>query len=134
MEIALTSPMVGPTSSEAAPLAGLKILVVEDEAIISFLIEDMLLSLGCASVMHAGSVKQAMIALAEETPDAAVLDVNLAGEPGYAIAEKLEEAGVPFVFATGYGEGGLPAHWREKPVIQKPFTLEGLEATLRSAF
>ena len=134
MEIALPSAMNTPSSSEAAPLAGRKVLVVEDEAIISFLIEDMLLSLGCASVTHAGSVKQAMIALAAETPDAAVLDVNLAGEPGYAIAEKLEQAGIPFVFATGYGEGGLPARWRDKPVIQKPFTLEGLEAALRSAF
>ena len=134
MEIAPTPAMNTPPRTEAEPLAGLKILVVEDEAIISFLIEDMLLSLGCASVMHAGAVKQALIALAEQTPDAAVLDVNLAGEPGYAIAEKLEEGGVPFVFATGYGEGGLPARWREKPVIQKPFTLESLEAALRSAF
>src|SRR4029079_11014476 len=134
MEFALSSAMNTATSSAAQPLAGLKVLVVEDEAIISFLIEDMLLSLGCASVMHACAVKQAMIALAEKTPDAAVLDVNLAGEPGYAIAEKLEEGGVPFVFATGYGEAGLPARWRERPVIQKPFTLETLEAALRSAF
>src|SRR5690242_1498484 len=109
MEFALSSAMNTPTSSEAEPLAGLKILVVEDEAIISFLIEDMLLSLGCASVMHAGAVKQALSVLAQEMPDAAVLDVNLAGEPGYAIAERLEENGVPFVFATGYGESGLPA-------------------------
>jgi CheY-like chemotaxis protein len=109
-------------------------MVVEDEAIISFLIEDMLLTLGCASVVHAGAVKQALSVLADQTPDAAVLDVNLAGESGYAVAEKLEEEGVPFVFATGYGEVGLPARWRQRPVVQKPFTLETLESALRSAF
>jgi len=119
---------------ESGPLAGLNVMVVEDEAIISFLIEDMLLTLGCASVVHAAAVKQALSVLAENTPDAAVLDVNLAGEPGYAVAEKLEESGVPFVFATGYGESGLPQRWRERPVVQKPFTLETLESALRSAF
>jgi CheY-like chemotaxis protein len=119
---------------ESEPLAGLNVMVVEDEAIISFLIEDMLLTLGCASVVHAAAVKQALSVLAEQTPDVAVLDVNLAGEPGYAVAEKLEETGVPFVFATGYGESGLPPRWREKPVVQKPFTLETLESALRSAF
>ena len=119
---------------ESGPLAGLNVMVVEDEAIISFLIEDMLLTLGCASVVHAAAVKQALSVLAQNTPDAAVLDVNLAGEPGYAVAEKLEESGVPFVFATGYGESGLPQRWRERPVVQKPFTLETLESALRSAF
>lgn len=119
------------TGSE--PLAGLNVMVVEDEAIISFLIEDMLLTLGCASVVHAAAVKQALKVLAEQTPDAAVLDVNLAGEQGYAVAEKLEKDGVPFVFATGYGETGLPPRWRARPVIQKPFTLETLESALRSA-
>ena len=120
--------------SESEPLAGLNVMVVEDEAIISFLIEDMLLTLGCASVIHAAAVKQALSVLAEQTPDAAVLDVNLAGEPAYAIAEKLEKEGVPFVFATGYGQTGLPPRWRERPVIQKPFTMESLESALRTAF
>lgn len=120
-------------ATESEPLAGLKVMVVEDEAIISFLIEDMLLTLGCASVIHAAAVKQALNVLAEQTPDAAVLDVNLAGEAGYAVAEKLEKDGVPFVFATGYGEIGLPARWRERPVVQKPFTLETLGTALRAA-
>jgi len=133
MEMPLPMTMSMP-ETKSEPLAGLKVLVVEDEAIISFLIEDMLLSLGCASVAHAGTVKQAVNLLSEQTPDAAVLDVNLAGEPGYAVAEKLEEDGIPFVFATGYGGAGLPARWRERPVIQKPFTLESLEAALRTAF
>jgi CheY-like chemotaxis protein len=120
--------------TQSEPLAGLNVLVVEDEALISFLIEDMLLSLGCASVAHAGTVKQAINVLSEQMPDAAVLDLNLAGESGYAVAEKLEEGGIPFVFATGYGETGLPARWRERPVIQKPFTLESLGSALRTAF
>jgi CheY-like chemotaxis protein len=116
------------------PLGGLKVLVVEDEAIVSFLIEEMLLTLGCDAVWHAGGVPQAMALLNERRPDAAVLDLNLSGESAEPIAESLEAQGIPFVFATGYGVAGLPKRWAEKPVIQKPFTLESLEAALRSAF
>jgi CheY-like chemotaxis protein len=119
--------------THAHQLDGLKILVVEDESIISFLIEDMLLALGCGSVWHAGAVAQAIALLNERRPDAAVLDLNLSGEPAYPIAENLEARGIPFVFATGYGAAGVAKRWTGKPVVQKPFTLESLETALRSA-
>jgi len=117
-----------------SPLGALTFLVVEDESIISILIEDMLLALGCPSVWHACSVGQAMALLAERRPDAALLDVNLSGEAAYPIAENLEAQRIPFVFATGYGASGIPERWAEKPVIQKPFTLDSLERVLLGAF
>jgi hypothetical protein len=61
--------------------------------------------------------------------DAALLDVNVAGRQVFPVAEALTERGVPFVFSTGYGEGGLPDEWRGSPTIQKPFT----EAAVRDA-
>ena len=113
-------------------LSGLSILVVEDEAIIALMIEDMLSPLGCTSVLHASAVAPALVLLAEEKPDAALLDVNLGGEPAYAIAERLEALQIPFIFASGYGSVGLPPRWSQRPVIQKPFTPEMLAAKLLS--
>jgi len=113
-------------------LSGLSILVVEDEAIIALMIEDMLSLLGCTSVLHASAVAPALVLLAEEKPNAALLDVNLGGEPAYAIAERLEALQIPFIFASGYGSVGLPPRWSQRPVIQKPFTPEMLAAKLLS--
>jgi len=114
-------------------LTGLKVLVVEDETMLFFLAEDMLTELGCAEVRHASRVKDALALLAQERPDVAVLDVNLAGEQAYPIAEKLAAMNVPFVFATGYGSEGIPPHWTSRPVVQKPFTLDMLGRTIGAA-
>jgi DNA-binding response OmpR family regulator len=111
-------------------LDGLAVLVVEDESIISFLLEDMLVTLGCADIFHAASVTTALSRIDDEPPDIAVLDVNLAGEPVFPVAEALDGLRVPFLFATGYGASGLPVKWAAHPVVQKPFTIEGLQAAL----
>lgn len=111
-------------------LEGSKILVVEDESIISLLIEDMLVELGCAAVWHASGVGEALALLDDHRPDAAVLDINLAGEPAYPVAERMERRRIPFIFATGYGQQGLAPAWAGRPVIQKPFKLATLAAAL----
>lgn len=121
----------GPPSE--GPLAGLRILVVEDETMLFFLAEDMLTELGCAVVLHASRVKDALALLTRERPDVAMLDVNLAGEQAYPIAEQLASVNVPFVFATGYGSEGIPAHWASRPVVQKPFTLDMLARAITAA-
>jgi CheY-like chemotaxis protein len=125
--------MPAAAGSPQAPLGGLNALVVEDEAIISFLIEDMLRDLGCVEVWHAGSIRDAFARLDTHRPDVALLDVNLGGEPVFPVAERLDDAGIPFVFATGYGQRGLPPAWAPKPVIQKPFDLDVLGEKLRLA-
>ena len=98
-----------------------------------FLAEDMLTELGCAGVMHASRVKDALALLASERPDVAMLDVNLAGEQAYPIAERLVAINVPFVFATGYGSEGIPPNWASRPVVQKPFTLDMLGRAICAA-
>jgi CheY-like chemotaxis protein len=104
-----------------APLTGFSVLIVEDESIISFLIEDMLAELGAAGVRHAAGVAEALRLIEAQRPDAAVLDLNLGGEPIHAVAERLAALNVPFVFATGYGRQGIPPQWAGRPVLQKPF-------------
>jgi DNA-binding response OmpR family regulator len=116
----------------AALLEGMKLLVLEDEALVSFLAEDMLKDLGCAVVWHASSVNQALDLLDQRRPDAAVLDVNLAGGAAYPVAARLVAMTVPFLFATGYGR--VLDQWAAHPVIAKPFKLTELEAALIRAF
>jgi CheY-like chemotaxis protein len=119
--------------SKQTLLCGLTVLLVEDETLISFLIEDMLRQLGCSDVWHVSAVGQALSILRQRRPDVAVLDVNLGGEPVYPVVERLAAAEIPFVFATGYGRTGLPQQWNGRPVVQKPFALEALAAALGSA-
>jgi CheY-like chemotaxis protein len=116
-----------------AAFAKLRVLVVEDEFLIALMIEDMLTELGCAQVWQAGSVSDALAMLRVRQPDAAVLDVNLAGEPAYPVAEQLEARKIPFIFTTGYGQQGMPEPWAQRPIIQKPFAIEDLRATLETA-
>ena len=121
------------TAGSGAALHGLSVLVVEDETIVSLLVESMLMDLGCKDVWYASSVEAALAILAERTPDAAVLDVNLDGETAYPIARQLDVAEVPFVFATGYGASGISDEWAGRPVIQKPFQSDTLASALTSA-
>ena len=114
-------------------LDGMTVLLVEDEAIIALMVEDMLQELGAASVHRAGKVEPALRLLAERRPDVAVLDVNLGGEYAFPVAERLQATGVPFVFATGYGRKGIPDALSAQRVIQKPFPLGTLEQALYGA-
>ena len=107
--------------SEPADLKGLRVLVVEDEMMVSMLIEDMLADLGCTVVGPASRLDEAIALVKDSTIDCAVLDVNLGGQPIFPVADLLREQGAPFAFATGYGDAGLRDADRGTPVLQKPF-------------
>ena len=110
--------------------AGRRVLVVEDESLVAMLLETILEDMGCVPVGPAATVEEGLQMASEGDPvDAALLDVNVAGKQVFPIAEALKARGVPFVFSTGYGEGGLPDQWRGQPTLQKPFT----EAAVRDA-
>jgi DNA-binding response OmpR family regulator len=98
-----------------------RILVVEDEALVAMLVEDALLDAGFTVVGPARTVAQALEMLKADPPDAAVLDLNLAGENSLSVAEALSARGIPFLVATGYGVAGLPQHLRHIPVLPKPY-------------
>src|SRR5579871_6117332 len=105
-------------SAQAARLKGLRVLVAEDEAMVSILLEDILGDFGCQIVGPAFSLDQAVeIAQSEPTIGLAILDVNLRGAPIYPVAELLAARRVPFVFATGYGPEGLDERWRGHPSL-----------------
>ena len=104
----------------------LRILIVEDEMTIALLMEDMVLDLGHQAAGLAMRLPQALELAETADLDLAILDVNLDGRMSFPVAEVLMRRGVPFLFATGYGSGGIEAPYRDKVVIQKPFSLEDL--------
>src|SRR3954447_2946802 len=111
----------GLTMSAPASLQGLRVLVVEDEMMVSMLIEDMLSDLGCTVVGPASRLDEAIELAKTDALDCAVLDVNLGGQPIFPLADLLREKGRPFAFATGYGDAGLRDVDRGSPGLRKPF-------------
>jgi DNA-binding response OmpR family regulator len=114
----------------AMSLIGRRILVVEDEALIAMLVEDALLDAGAEVLGPAATVEEALSLFETGGPEAAVLDINLAGQVSTPVADLLAERGIPFVVATGYGAAGLPDRHRNAPVLAKPYDPRELVETL----
>jgi CheY-like chemotaxis protein len=117
----------------ASELAGQRVLLVEDEALVSMLLQDTLEEFGCAVVAEASRFDDALEKARSASFDIAILDVNLDGRHTFPIAEALAARGSPFVFATGYGASRLPDGLKDVPVLQKPFQQHDLERALLSA-
>jgi CheY-like chemotaxis protein len=110
-----------------------RILVVEDELMIRMLLEDMLGELGYTVAAEAARIEEALDAAKNADFDIAILDVDLNGQPISPVADALVARGMPFVFATGYGERGLPEPYRDRPTLKKPFQMDGLKQMLQIA-
>jgi CheY-like chemotaxis protein len=120
--------------ADTSSLVGRRVLVVEDEMMIAMLVEDMLAELGCSVVGPAHALDAALeLARTELGLDVAVLDVNLGGQPVFAVADALREKGVPAIFSTGYGDAGLREIDRGSQVLQKPFRAGDLAKALNAA-
>jgi DNA-binding response OmpR family regulator len=115
----------------ARSLAGLRVMVVEDESLIGMLAEDLLEQLGCRMVGLVSSLGKALEMAKSPDIDFALLDVDIGGEPVYPVALALQARNVPFVFMSGYG--GLDGPWRGSPIIQKPFDLVQLRTEIERA-
>ena len=107
-----------------------RVLIVEDELMIRMLLEDMLSELGYAVAATATRLDEALDAAGSAGFDIAILDVNLEGQASSPVADALVARGLPFCFITGYGRHGLPEHYRNRPMLKKPFQLESLRDML----
>ena len=118
------------------PLSSRRILIVEDESLVAMLLETILEDMGCVTVGPISNIEDALALLSGDEAgalDGALLDVNVAGREVFPVADVLKARGVPFVFSTGYGQGGLPDEWRNQATIQKPFTEAAVEQALMTA-
>ena len=109
------------------------VLLLEDNMIIAMATEDVLLSFGASRVNTAAGVRHALRLLTDDPPVVGVLDINLGNETSVAVADRLRELGIPFVFATGYGEAAaVPERFADVPVLKKPYGSDQVVQVLAS--
>jgi DNA-binding response OmpR family regulator len=106
--------------------AAIRVLLVEDEPLIALDAEDLLRGMGVADVACSRSLAEGMSALDTETFHVALLDVRLGAESCLPLAERLAAANVPFGFMTGLRDDGIPAAFKDRPIVTKPFTRQQL--------
>lgn len=107
---------------DAEPARRRSVLVVEDEFVLANEIADALRERDCEVIGPAPNVEKAFAALADrpDRPDAAILDIRLHSEDSYSLADTLMNLGVPFIFATGFGQNDIPSRFASVPVVEKP--------------
>ncbi len=100
---------------------------------VSLALHNIAIELGCTVVGTATRIPQALALLEGFPVDVAILDINLGGATADPIANAAVTRGVPIVFATGYGESGVPSHLQDWPVISKPYTIKNVERGILAA-
>lgn len=112
---------------------GLRVLLVEDDVLVSMLLEDLLEEFGCTIVGPADRVPQGEALARDAGIDLALLDVNVAGFDVYPVAKCLAARGIPFAFVTGYQIGFPRREYQDRPTVQKPVAKAELEQVIRAA-
>jgi CheY-like chemotaxis protein len=112
-------------------LRGMRVLVVEDSALVAMELETALRGQGAEVIGPVARIQEAEAAIVPVPPDAALLDIDLDGVAVFPLADALAAAGVPFVFTTGYeARLVLPPRFAGRPVLAKPYRGEDAAAAL----
>ena len=118
-------------TNNSSDFGGLRIFVVEDEALVAMNLEMMLEDLGCIVVGPVMRFDRAEAMVGDDlVADAAILDVNVGGREVFPLASRLTEKEVPVIFASGYDRAGIPREWHEFPILQKPYTTQDIARAL----
>jgi PAS domain S-box-containing protein len=133
--LAVTAPKADAASllsrlDDKQSLAGKRVIIIEDEPLVAMDLESCLAAAGCEVVGSAGTVREAKTLCAEAACDAALIDVNLGGQPVDELAATLTKRNIPFAFVTGYGREALPQGFRDALIVGKPFDETALIATV----
>lgn len=132
-ELSQDDPRDSAVTRETPAIEGVALLV-EDSLIIAMDAEDILTAIGAERVVTAAGVEQALTEIEREKFAVAVLDFNLGNETSLPVAEALYARGVPFIFATGYGEQlSLPPALADVGILQKPYTALNLRRLVGEA-
>lgn len=121
-------------TTRESTLAGRRILVVEDMAMVAQEIEFILNRMDCGVIGPAANLDSAVNLVDSNDVDGVILDINLQGVASFPIADVLEERGIPFLFMTGYGSGSIPHQYQHHPRLEKPFGHDDLARSLVRMF
>jgi DNA-binding NtrC family response regulator len=116
---------------EPISLKGKRILIVEDSPVVGPFTADLLEELGCKVVGPAPNMAVGRALIDSEKIDAALVDVHIRGERVFPLCEALAAKGVPFVLTSGYADWNMPEKWRDRPRLQKPYTLDQIGEALK---
>jgi DNA-binding response OmpR family regulator len=108
-----------------------RVLLVEDEPLVSMMLADMLSAFGHKVDGPYSRFSDAILAAKSNNIQAGILDVNLGGEKTYAVADILTDRKIPFAFVTGYGPDTIVSAFAHAPVLQKPIEAAKLHALLQ---
>lgn len=121
--------------STPSPLAGLRVLVVDDDFMVAIYIESLLEDIGCKVVGPIGTIGEAIAIVQTEQLDGALLDANLHGHSSEPIAVELIACSIPFVLVTGYGRLALQSDvLNNAPRLSKPFSTNEFNKILATTF
>ncbi|MDA3920719.1 MAG: hypothetical protein PF501_08575 [Salinisphaera sp.] len=125
--------MTTTTANPSQPLAGLRLLVAEDEMVVAMSLDDLLSLSGC-HVTKAGRLAKALKIAATDTLHGALLDINLRGESVFPVAAELDRRGIPFIFLSGYSTHHVEPPWQDRPVLEKPYDHDALLELIGATF
>ncbi len=111
-------------------LAGIRVFVVEDEALVLLSLLDMLEDMGCTVAASAQGIADALRKASDLSFDIGLLDVSVGGERIDPVADLLAGRDIPFVFTSGHERDSLPMRFKERPLLSKPYVASQLQATL----
>lgn len=106
------------------------ILILEDEVLVSILMEDLVREMGARDVLVCGDAQKAMATVGAAKIDLAILDVHLGRDTSFAVADALEAQGTPFMFSSALGAVAVEERHRHRPMLGKPFADDELRARL----
>jgi CheY-like chemotaxis protein len=107
-----------------------RVLIVEDEVLVAMLLEELMERMGYEVVAVSSHLEEALELARTLAVDFAMLDINLNGKESFPVAEVLRGRGIPFIFATGYGDSALASDFADALVIEKPFNRAALRQAL----
>jgi len=113
-----------------AGLTGRRVLIVEDSPVVAPFTADLLAELGCEVVGPAPNMAAARELIEAAGFDAAIMDVHIRGERVFSMCEMLASQDIPFILTSGYADWDMPEQWRDRPRLQKPYTLADVEGVL----
>ena len=114
----------------AGAFSALRILIVEDEYYLADDLADALRQQGAEVVGPVGTLAEAREMVEHERIDCAILDMNLRGDMAFPVADRLQQAGIPFLIATGYNSASLPDRFSYVPRVEKPFNPSEVTAAI----